>query len=366
MSLVCCENCFHAPELKQAVRGEGTVGICPLCGSVGVHLFDSSQSSLDRLSDIINVLVTAYIPYDASRHAGVAKEFVKSLPTHLKAVKRLFRLPVRHIRTVLEGVGQESKYLDGKVIPKFLNPEMDFSELSVFKDGNWKFDDFVFSLHHKKRFHSGESIRNDNLNLLFSECSEKISAGAVFHRARVVLAEEALSPDAVGAPPANMAKDGRVSPAGIPVLYLADSENTALSEIRSRVTDHVFLAQFMIEKDVNILDLTRLKDMSPFAVSNDFAFYLMNYPVVEKMASVFTSPVRSKEICFDYLATQFLCEHARTNGWHGVKYASTIAPHGYNLALFNPNDAKVVVASMKHILISACPRYRGVEKSDNF
>ena len=173
MSLTCCENCFQASELKEAVRCDGAIGTCPLCGSVGVPLFDSSLVSIDRLSDIIDVLVAAYTPYDRSKHKEVSKECVKTLPAHLKAVKKLFRLPTRQIRAVLEGVGQEPKYLDGKVIPKFLNPEMDFSALSVFRNGEWEFDDFVDSLRHKKRFHSGESIRDDNLNLLFSECSEE-------------------------------------------------------------------------------------------------------------------------------------------------------------------------------------------------
>lgn len=358
MSLICCENCFYAQELKEAVRCNGVIGTCPLCGSEDVRLFNAEQVSIERLSDIINVLVAAYAMYDPLWHNVVSKEFVKSLPLHLKSIKGLFRLPAKKIKTVLEGVGIGQGYLNGQVIPKYLNPNMDFSELSVFKDGRWTFDDFVDSLHHSRRFHSGETIRDDNLNLLFSECSEIVRAGTLYNRARVVSYDENLSVESVGAPPFSKAKDGRVSPAGIPVLYLADSENTALSEIRARVTDHVFLAQFKVEKDLTILDLTQLKDMSPFAVSNDFAFYLMNYPVVEKMASVFTSPSRNEDNCFEYLATQFLCEHAKNNGWHGVKYASTIAPHGYNLALFNPDSATAIESSLKHVQISACPRYR--------
>ncbi|QDT02201.1 RES domain protein [Rubripirellula lacrimiformis] len=91
-------------------------------------------------------------------------------------------------------------------------------------------------------------------------CSDAIDSGTEFFRARVHPAQSTAThvpylgyeykptkfpADQMLAPPEQLAKPGRISPAGLPVLYVASDEKTAIAEIRPWVG--VECPQFLVQ-----------------------------------------------------------------------------------------------------------------------
>lgn len=60
-------------------------------------------------------------------------------------------------------------------------------------------------------------------------------------------------------PNAELAGDGRVSPKGIPCLYLATTKEAAMSEVRPWVGSYISLAQFKIMRELTVVDCSRDK-----------------------------------------------------------------------------------------------------------
>jgi hypothetical protein len=50
------------------------------------------------------------------------------------------------------------------------------------------------------------------------------------------------------------AREGRANPKGIPYLYLATHQDTAMAEVRPWVGSYVSVAQFVLKRDVRIVD----------------------------------------------------------------------------------------------------------------
>lgn len=66
-------------------------------------------------------------------------------------------------------------------------------------------------------------------------------------------------------PRPNRAVEGRANPAGIPVLYLGTTEETAIAEVRPWIGAEVSVAQFRTLKDLRAVDLSRGHSLSPFS-----------------------------------------------------------------------------------------------------
>ena len=69
-------------------------------------------------------------------------------------------------------------------------------------------------------------------------------------------------------PVAKRVKEGRANSSGIPVLYLASTEQTAISEIRPWVGSDVSVAQFRATRKLNAIDLTQGHDTLSWSGSN--------------------------------------------------------------------------------------------------
>jgi hypothetical protein len=55
-------------------------------------------------------------------------------------------------------------------------------------------------------------------------------------------------------PVSEKAMDGRVSPKGIPCLYLASDEKTAALEVRPLIGSYVSLAKFEVLRNIRVVD----------------------------------------------------------------------------------------------------------------
>ncbi len=238
-------------------------------------------------------------------------------------------------------------------------------------DGHWassheheilrdSWNSFVFAVKHETRFHFdraavsssagpqefaprhvlstiGTLVRNVGLVL-------DIAEGQPLYRVRVRGREDSWPVDAeqMGAPPLTMARAGRMNPAGIPYLYLALDEPTALAETVSVPPLTVVVAKFKAAKAIKVIDLTRLPPLpSVFDSSkrNEREGLLFLQAFVHSISKP-VSKDGSEHI--DYVPSQVVSEYfaqvfrtkPRGGAVDGIVYPSAVRPGGKNLVLF--------------------------------
>ena len=103
----------------------------------------------------------------------------------------------------------------------------------------------------KYRFHSelfNKDVFKDYCTHL-NKKYKKYKKGDKFYRARYST-ELGRKEDEIGSPPISKATAGRVNPKGISILYLGDSVDTSLKEIRAGLYDYVSVGTFVLLKDL--------------------------------------------------------------------------------------------------------------------
>ncbi len=146
------------------------------------------------------------------------------------------------------------------------------------------------------------------------------------------------------------ASEGRVNPRGIPCLYLATDEKTAISEVRPWVGSYVTVAEFETRKPLRLVDCSRceIHPLIQTASDLDLLFKLKPPPPKEATETVwrwidvaFSEPVDRDDSTAGYVPTQVIAELFKTNGFDGIKYRS-VFNGGKNLALFDLSSAEQV------------------------
>lgn len=139
----------------------------------------------------------------------------------------------------------------------------------------------------------------------------------------------------------NRAREGRANPKGIPYLYLATHQDTAMAEVRPWVGSLISIGRFALKRDVHVLN----------CVSNDHRMMVYSREpepeereraVWQDIDRAFSRPVTSGDDTADYAPTQIIAEFFRANGLDGIAYGSSFGP-GHNVALFDTD-----VASLMH------------------
>lgn len=146
-----------------------------------------------------------------------------------------------------------------------------------------------------------------------------------------------------GAPEKEEATAGRMNPSGIAYLYVANSPETALAEVRPMISDYVSIAKLKTKRKLKIADLTRLN--AP--LDNLDVFF-------RRLSLKFSRPINRDEA--NYLPTQYLAEKIKNADYAGIKFASSLHKDGYNIVFFDPNICEVLsseVYEVKEIAYSA-------------
>ena len=156
-----------------------------------------------------------------------------------------------------------------------------------------------------------------------------------------------LPPKELKAPPPVKAKEGRINPRGISYLYLSNSVETALLEVRSWIGQEVSVGYFEITKDLKCVDTSQDKKgmfiylgkgmpkLSP-SKKEEYVWGGIN--------NSFSRPVRSEDEAINYIPTQYLSEVFKNNGYAGIVYKSALTEEGYNIVIFDPNNAALLGA----------------------
>ena len=189
---------------------------------------------------------------------------------------------------------------------------------------------------------------------------DKIRAGSIVWRAQIgvdwVYDEKKHVEEPFGfhkdrmKPVPQFASDGRANSANIPVLYLATCLKTAISEVRPWTGSEVSGAQFRIVRDLKVIDLSTRYGEVPWSLLTFQHLVGWESPDEETTEEVvwraidnaFSKPVALPENVTEYTPTQILAELFLSLGYDAIVYRSEFGDEGYNLALFNVDDAEII------------------------
>lgn len=137
------------------------------------------------------------------------------------------------------------------------------------------------------------------------------------------------------------AKEGRVNPKGIPVLYLSTRPETAMSEVRPWIGSLVSCAQFKTTRALQIVDLSDYHEKSLVIYFDEQDVSKRKESVWAQIVEAFYRPTTDSDDTADYIPTQVIVEFFKTKGYDGIAYKSAFGDDGCNIALFNPDDAEL-------------------------
>ncbi len=137
-------------------------------------------------------------------------------------------------------------------------------------------------------------------------------------------------------------REGRINPKGISCLYGATNPNTAMSEVRPWPGALVSVANFETTTELTIVNCSIGYDKSPHGLLFD------ENPSPEKIEELiwiqidraFSEPVTESDDAPDYVPTQVLAELFKSEGYDGIVYKSRLTDDGFNLALFEQDNAR--------------------------
>jgi RES domain len=226
--------------------------------------------------------------------------------------------------------------------------------------------EFERRVRHTRRFVWKPEVRAflDTVGATLKGRDVKISDGTLLYRAQLgidydpvndedgnQIGEEPHGFDEVRMKPlSNRAKEGRVNPAGITVLYLASAEKVAVSEVRPWVGSELSVAQFEIVRDLKAVNLSvghGLTSIGHLTFAHLLGEEKADAETKEKAVwididNAFSRPVTPSDDLADYVPTQILAELFRDADYDAIIYRSQFGEKGYNIALFNPEDAEPI------------------------
>ena len=219
---------------------------------------------------------------------------------------------------------------------------------------------FVWTVRHETRFHfhvspvspvggpqelaPGEFLPQLGRLIEASGLVRAIPKGLPLFRVRVRATGDTwvLIADQLGAPPLERARAGRMNPAGIPYLYVALEEATALAESVSSPPVEAVLATFMSSRELTVIDLSSLPPL-PSIFDEARRLHREGLMFLRAFVREISKPVaKDGAEHIDYVPSQVVCEYFaqvflsgdRAGPIDGLLYPSAVRPSGKNLVLF--------------------------------
>jgi hypothetical protein len=343
----CCSECFTDTEIRAIINANKKTGKCDFCGSTNVNIFPIKEDQ--TIAELFDGLLDIYSPVSELPNS-FPREKTDLIKNILCNDWRIFTLKpdkVYRLITTLcsERYKEQPELFDNPVGIRHSQDHTYMAEHSILKNNCW--DDFVEGIKRKNRFHS-DHINTEKLFVFLRCAAERHKKGEVFFRSRICPDNKGFSRKEMGPPPESKIKAGRVNPTGISVLYLSDSIETTLYEIRAGVYDYVSIGRFTLLKDIDVINLAGIDHISPFIGIDygfDFIQYAININHLRMIAQEIAKPLRNDNE-LDYIPTQYISDFIRSKGYDGIEYISTMRKTGSNLAVFDSTLFKCTSTSV--------------------
>ncbi len=346
--MIFCSDCFCNQEIKSIINQRGNIGICPICGSEKVIIYDTEKDP--TLIGMFDNLISIYTAED-DLPENYPKDEQRTLVDAIKNEWDIFSdIPDSAILdilkclapTVLEDypiVFEKSVGIPEKYDKEYLQTN------SILRAEKW--DVFVETIKHKNRFHTN-LIDKDLLEKYCLDISKDIPVGKQrFYRGRIAGNQDGFTPSEMGAPPEENASDGRANSAGISRLYLTYDRETTFHEIRAAEYDYVTIGTFKQLKPIKVVDLQQIHKISSFKADADCMALAINREHLLKINQEMSRTMRRGDSPLDYLPTQYICDFIMSivddDGqpvFDGIEYQSAMHSRGSNLVIFDPECFK--------------------------
>ncbi len=338
--MIFCERCFSDSEVIPIIHKCTEVGECQICHSKNVFVYDTDKH--DELTTLFDELIGIYTPADLLPDAFPKAE-IKMLKNELLENWNIFnKCSESDVYKIVTAICKEKyeynpELFDNPIGLKELYDTEYLEEHSLLTIKTW--DGFVDALKTKNRFHT----HFINLELLEKFCSyirKPYKKGTTFFRGRISNVN-GFSVKEMGAPEAGKASEGRANAKGISCLYLADSVETTIHEVRAGAFDYVTIGKFELLEDIIVVDLKRINQISPFIDGLDCKEHAINKEHLNKINYEMGKALRRSDSPLDYVATQYITdfvksrEHNAKPVYSGIEYKSVMNENGYNLAVFD-------------------------------
>lgn len=337
----CCDKCFNDEHLKNIIQESGIPGHCDYCNSDSqyciepiklqetflplVNLYEGvtnfmpgeelSRFQGDHLWDKLNNDWEIFSFYESEKQEELVKEILSSTDPRDPCVFTL-------IDDFVEIPGEYWGDLEGHW--SSLNEE-------------WNF--FCNEIKFKNRFHPDHGVQIATLlDQVLVYFVKKVKKDEVIYRARISKNHKKLLPSDMGRPSdASQCKAGRGNPAGVSYLYLSSNEDTALAEVKPYIGEYVTIGNFIVLRDLSIINLADPNIGSPFKHGDKIEHLLYNIYFLQMLSKELSKPLRPEEFYLDYLPTQYLCELIKSKQYKGIKFMSSVAD-GRNYLLYGDED----------------------------
>jgi hypothetical protein len=135
--------------------------------------------------------------------------------------------------------------------------------------------------------------------------------------------------------------EGRANAKGQRVLYVADEEKTAVSEVRPALGFYVSVATLTLIRECRVLDLTKeLPPINPFT-SEGVSWRVEIRGLLDSLGEEMSRPLERTDDTTFYIPCQRLSNFIRDSGYDGIRYPSALNPGGSSIVLFDPDIARV-------------------------
>lgn len=335
-------DCFEDMEIRSMIASEKKIGTCEIKSIKDVLIYDSEEDEYlqDYFSDILDV----YTPV-SGLPADFPQNYLSTLEEALNDNWSIFSIELIHILPIVKAIckdvyAEDSDIFTQKVGIKEICDSSFLRKQCLMKEFTW--EQFKSSIKNINRFHSNH-VNLDLLEDLFASEGMHVEYKAnelKLYRGRIS-DEKGFSEDKMGPPPFQYATAGRANSAGITCLYLTGDIDTTFHEIRARDFDYISVGEFLLKKDIKIVDLSNLDNISPFStVSFDSVWFAINMKILKQISYEIAKPLRRQDSDLDYLPAQYITDFVKSLGYDGIRYRSTLNASGVNYAIFNEKNFK--------------------------
>jgi RES domain-containing protein len=179
--------------------------------------------------------------------------------------------------------------------------------------------------------------------------SHQLASHQSLYRARIngIDERQAKPSSEMGAPPPNLARPGRMNPLGIPYLYVALDQATAIAEVRPWLGALLSVARLSPQQMLRVVNLN-YRDVKPPEMQvqkgeqQDYLAFLLF------MLRTLARPQDPNDE-LSYIPTQYFAEKFKRRGLDGIIYFSVLHEEGSNLVLFDVNSATVKDVSLHEV-----------------
>jgi hypothetical protein len=328
----CCKECFAHETLRDFIANESEeTGACQYCGALDAELIEvvSLSGSIENMMEM----------YSRSEFGG------EPLIDLVQGDWEIFSEPLFNS----DGAAQ--------LLQDMLLASWDDDSGNPLPDGRESFSRNVGInlVENWDEFLYGERDAPDFSEIVLEDLAPyeaTITEGTVLYRARIGWQDENENDerqpwraDAIG--PNRKGPPARANFPGDVVLYCADSERTAVAEIRPALGHLVSVCQIKITHDFQILDLSQPANIPDPFTSDLLAYKLEMAGLIRTFAFTLSEPLERNDNPDDYFPSQRLAKFIRDNGFKGIRYPSALYENGTNLVVFDDSvyetgDSKLV------------------------